>query len=313
VAGSVRTVLGDVDQSGFGVTLVHEHLVVDWGELTGKPKLRFEYQPTVEQIAAKLRAAAGDGLGALADCTPIGAGRYADVMVDVSRRSGVAVVGATGFFHEGWTPMHPLAKALDVDALTDLYIREITEGMGATTVRAGIIKCATGEGSIPPAEEKLLRATARAHRATGAPIVAHTTDSLEKEQLDVFESEGVDPGRVCLSHVGGGESWQERLVGALRRGANVSVDMITYDFAPDDQRIDVAKVVLDGGFIGQLMLAHDALVVQSGPETMFGIGPSDFGYVPRVFAPKLQAAAGLTHAEIRTILVDNPKRFLAAF
>ena len=61
------------------------------------------------------------------------------------------------------------------------------------------------------------------------------------------------------------------------------------------------------------MLAHDALVVQSGPETMFGIGPSDFGYIPRVFVPKLQAATGLTDAEVRTILVENPQRFLAAF
>src|SRR5436190_453735 len=96
--GRVRTVLGDVDPSTLGVTLVHEHLVVDWGELTGKPKLAFEYEPTVERIAERLRAARADGVGALADCTPIGTGRYVDVMVDVSRRSGVAVVGATGFF-----------------------------------------------------------------------------------------------------------------------------------------------------------------------------------------------------------------------
>ena len=125
--------------------------------------------------------------------------------------------------------MHPIARQLDLDALTDLYIREITEGMGSTTVPAGLIKCATGEDRIGEIEEKLLRATARAHRATGAPIVAHITDSLEAEQLDVFESEGVEPSAVCISHVGGGERWQERLLGALRRGANVSVDMISYD------------------------------------------------------------------------------------
>jgi phosphotriesterase-related protein len=311
--GSVRTVLGDVDPAGFGVTLVHEHLVVDWGELTGKPKLHFDFEEGVGQIVERLVAAKADGVGALGDCTPIGAGRYVDVLVEASRRSGVAVVGATGFFHEGWTPMHPFAKALDVDALTDLYVREITEGMGSTLVRAGLIKCATGEARIPPAEEKLLRAAARAHRATNAPIVAHTTDSLENEQLDLFESEGVDPAAVCISHVGGGEGWQARLLGALRRGANVSVDMISYDFLTDEQRIDVAKTALDAGFIRQVMLAHDALVLQSGPETMFGIGPSDFGYIPRVFVPKLRAATGLSEAETRVILEENPQRFLAAF
>jgi phosphotriesterase-related protein len=209
--------------------------------------------------------------------------------------------------------MHPIAKQLDLDALTDIYTREITEGMGATMVRAGLIKCATGEGSIGPQEEKMLRATARAHRATNAPIVAHITDSLENEQLDIFEPEGVDPSRVCISHVGGGEDWQDRMLRALARGANVSVDMISYDFAPDEERIGVARVALEAGYIGQVMLAHDALVVQSGPETVFGIGPSDFGYVPRVFVPRLQAATGLTDDEVRLILEENPQRFLAAF
>ncbi len=313
MSGKVRTVTGDVDPATLGITLVHEHLVVDWGELQGTPKLAFEYEPTIDLIVGRLRAAAADGVGALADCTPIGAGRYVDLMVDVARRSGVAIVGATGFFHEGWTPIHPIAKALDVDALADLYTRELTEGMGSTTVRAGLIKCATGEGSIGPQEEKMLRATARANRATNAPIVAHITDSLEAEQLDIFESEGVDPARICISHVGGGEGWQERLQGALRRGANVSVDMITYDFAPDDQRIEVARVALEGGHLRQLMLAHDALVVQSGPERMFGIGPSDFGYIPRAFAPKLKEAAGLTDAEMQVILETNPQEFLAGF
>jgi phosphotriesterase-related protein len=304
----VRTVLGDVEPSSLGVTLVHEHLVVDWGELIGKPKLAFDYEETVDLIAGRLRAAAADGLGALADCTPIGTGRYVDLLVDVSRRSRVAVVGATGFFHEGWTPLHPIARALDLDALTDLYTREITEGMGSTTVKAGLIKCATG-----PQEEKMLRATARAHRATNAPIVAHITDSLENEQLDIFESEGVDPSGVCISHVGGGEQWQDRMLRALARGANVSVDMISYDFAPDEERIGVARVALEAGYIAQVMLAHDALVVQNGPETIFGIGPSDFGYIPRVFVPKLQAAMGLSDAEVRVIMEANPQRFLAGF
>ena len=312
MTGLARTVLGDVDPSGWGVTLVHEHLIVDWGELQGRPKLRIDLDAAVAQISEKLEAARPDGLGGLGECTPIGTGRYADVMAGVARRTGVAIVGATGFFHEGWTPMHPIARALDLEALADLYTREIVEGMGATTVRAGLIKCATGEGAIPAAEEKLLRATARAHRATNAPIVAHVTESMEAEQLDIFESEGVDPGAICISHVGGGEGWQSRLLAALRRGANVSVDMITYDFAPDEQRIDVVKAAADAGFAGQVMLAHDALVLQSGPEQMFGVGPSDFGYIPRVFVPKL-IAAGIDHDTAWAMVRENPQRFLARF
>ena len=97
---------------------------------------------------------------AIGECTPIGTGRYVDVMVEVARRSNVRIVAATGFFHESWAPMHPIARALDLDALTDLLVREITEGMGSTTVRAGLIKCATGSGRISPLEEKVLRSIA---------------------------------------------------------------------------------------------------------------------------------------------------------
>jgi phosphotriesterase-related protein len=313
VTGRARTVLGDVDTSGLGVVLVHEHLVVDWGELQGRPKLDFDYDETVKLIADHLRAAMADGVGAIGDATPIGTGRYAELFVDVSRASGVAIVGATGFFHEGWTPMHPVAKALPVETLTELFIRELTEGMGATRIKAGLIKCATGEGAIPLNEEKLLRATARAHRATNAPIVAHTTQGMEKEQLDIFESEGVDPSAICMSHVGMGDGWQDRLLRALARGANVTVDQIGYSFEPDEHWVDVARIAIEDGYLGQLMLAHDALVVESGPSEVFGTAPSDFGYIPRVFVRKLQAATGISDEDVRTILEVNPQRFLGRF
>jgi predicted metal-dependent phosphotriesterase family hydrolase len=93
MTGLARTVLGDVDPSGWGVTLVHEHLIVDWGELQGKPKLLFEYDEGVAAIVERLAAARADGVGGLGECTPIGSGRYADVMVEAARRSGVAIVG----------------------------------------------------------------------------------------------------------------------------------------------------------------------------------------------------------------------------
>jgi predicted metal-dependent phosphotriesterase family hydrolase len=101
------------------------------------------------------------------------------------------------------------------------------------------------------------------------------------------------------------------MLGALRRGANVSVDMISYEFLTDQQRIDVARTAIEAGFVRQVMVSHDALVVQNGPETLFGIGPSDFGYIPRVFVPKLQAATGISDAEVSIILEGNPQRFLA--
>jgi len=47
------------------------------------------------------------------------------------------------------------------EVMTDLFTREIAEGMGDTLIKAGMIKCATGEGRISAKEEQVLRAAAR--------------------------------------------------------------------------------------------------------------------------------------------------------
>src|SRR5437867_10191767 len=166
----VRTLTGDVNPQNLGRTLIHEHLAVDWGEMLGRPKiLDFDFDAMVGKMVSKLNAAHTYGIGALVECTPIGCGRYVDLFKEVARRSPVKIIASTGFFHESWCPMHPIARVMDIDMLTDLFTREITEGMGDTLIRAGIIKCATGEGRISPNEERVLRAAARGHKATGCP------------------------------------------------------------------------------------------------------------------------------------------------
>ena len=86
--------------------------------------------------------------------------------------------------------MHLYAQLMDIDQMAALFVREITEGMAETLLKAGLIKCATGEGQISAKEEQVLRAASRAHKQTGCPIITHTTDGLGPEQLDIFESEG---------------------------------------------------------------------------------------------------------------------------
>jgi len=156
--------------------------------MLGRPKvLNFDYDAMLDRMVAKMEELHQAGIGTLVECTPIGCGRYVDLFKDVARRSPVKIIASTGFFHESWCPIHPIAQALDIDALTDLFTREITEGMGDTLIKAGVIKCATGEGRISPKEEQILRASARAHKATGCPIITHTTNGMGLEQLDIFE------------------------------------------------------------------------------------------------------------------------------
>lgn len=310
----VRTLTGDLPPKSLGRTLVHEHLSVDWGEMLGRPKvLDFQYDAMADRMVAKLQEASAAGIGAMVECTPIGCGRYLDLFKDVAKRSPVKIICSTGFFHESWCPMHPIARVMDIEMMTDLFTREITEGMGDTLIKAGMIKCATGEGRISAKEEQVLRAAARAHKATGCPIITHTTNGMGLEQLDIFESEGVKPEEVIVSHIGFEQDpldYSERM---LRRGANISFDRIGMKiFFGDDHWVQIVGNALNKGYVRQTMISHDAAVSVYGLEIASGEKAfDDYTYIPRVFLPKLQREAGVPDEQISIMLEENPRRVLA--
>lgn len=312
----VRTLTGDVAPGELGNTLIHEHLAVDWGEMLGRPKiLDFEFDAMRDKMVNALNDTHALGIGAMVECTPIGCGRYVDLFKAVAERSPVKIICSTGFFHESWCPMHPIARAFDIDQMTDMFVREITEGMGDTLIKAGIIKCATGEGRVSAKEEQVLRAAARAHRETGCPIITHTTGGLGNEQLDIFESEGVSPGEIIISHVGcEKDNWIPYSESLLQRGANVSFDRIGEpSFGGDEHWISLIQSAIAKGFIRQVMFSHDAAVLIHGYNEIVNPGvelSGGYTYISREFIPKLKSA-GVTDDQLRVMLQENPQRVLA--
>lgn len=311
----VHTLLGNVPPPSLGNTLIHEHLAVDWGEMLGRPKiLDFEYDELRDRMVNALNAAHALGIGAMVECTPIGCGRYVDLFRDVAANTPVKIISSTGFFHESWCPMHPIARAFDVEGMTDLFVREITEGMGDTLIRAGIIKCATGE-VVSPKEEQVLRAAARAHKQTGCPIITHTTGGLGNEQLDIFESEGVAPNEIIISHVGSEkDNWLPYSESLLARGANISFDRIGEpEFGTDAHWIALIQNAIAKGYLSQIMMSHDSAILIHGYNEVVNPGvklSGGYTYIPTTFVPKLRQA-GVTDAQLHTMLQTNPQRVLA--
>ena len=310
----VRTITGDVPPESLGRTLIHEHLCVDWGDLLGRPKwVDFDRDEMTDKMVAKLEEANAAGISAMTECTPIGTGRYLDLFHDVARRSPVKIVCSTGFFPEAWAPMHVYAQLMTIDQMAALFVREINEGMGETLLKAGLIKCGTSEGQVSPKEEEVLRAASRAHKETGCPIITHTTNGLGLEQLDIFASEGVGADEVIISHVGCEPDALAASERVLDRGANVSIDRIGMKaFFDDDHWLAVVGNAINKGYIDQIMLSHDAAVFAYGFEAASGDDVwDDYTYVISQFVPKLQAAHGVTDAQLDTIFITNPQRVLA--
>lgn len=310
----VRTLTGDVTPNALGRVLIHEHLCVDWGEMLGRPKvLDFEFDDMVNRMVAKMEELHRAGFGAMVECTPIGCGRYLDLFKAVAQRGPIKIIASTGFFHESWCPIHPIGRALDLDALVDLFSREITEGMGDTLIKAGMIKCATGEGRISANEEKMLRASARARKATSCPIITHTTNGMGLEQLDIFESEGVSPEEVIVSHIGFEANPLDYSEQMLKRGANISFDRIgMQQFYHDDHWVQLVGNAIRKGYVKQVMMSHDAAVFVYGLEEASGEKVfDDYTYIAKQFLPKLQQEASITDEQVSIMLEENPQRVLA--
>jgi phosphotriesterase-related protein len=312
---SINTVTGTTTAEQLGTTLMHEHLLIGWAgwELDcAAPK--FERRAAFKNAVDRLKELKDLGLQSFVDPCPMDIGRDVNFMAEVAEASGVRIVCATGLYKEdlGNTAYF---KQRSVDEIAEVYSSEITRGIGNTGIKAGIIKCATGKGQVTKYEENCLRAAARAHLRTSAPITTHTEDgTMGREQLDIFASEGVDLQRVIIGHsCGSADLGYHRDM--LDRGCFLGFDRFGLDFLhPDKLRLAALIGLLGVGYEKQIVLSHDSVWCWLGrgldlpPETAKLIENWKPTHVFQNIVPALKRA-GVGEEKVRAMLVDNPRRY----
>lgn len=206
----VRTVLGDIRPDEMGLTYSHEHIIIEESFPTlANPE--FILNDTV-RISAELNEFHQLGGRTLVDTMPAACGRNVFKLAEVSRNSNVNIIVPTGIHLEIYYPPNHWRYHLSVDELTDLFIRDITDGVDEydyncpivkrATHKAGMIKLATGNDKITGHQHKIFEAVVNAHLETGAPILTHTNGGqLAMEQVGLFQKLGADLNHVVLSHV----------------------------------------------------------------------------------------------------------------
>jgi len=305
---TIRTVLGDRDAGELGTVLHHEHLVFgpengsDWSG-------DFDRKQVIEDAVADLiDCHQRHDLSVLVDLTAIGVSRDISLIHEISERSRVAIVVATGFW-EG-TSYPKWAVTATADELADRFKDELLKGIDGTAYRAGVIKVATATGAITATEATGLRGAARAQRETGAPILTHTgLGSMALEQVAILEQEGVDLERVVIGHL---DSTPDRLAvrAVLERGAYVAFDRIGRgrpSQPDDDEKAEALVELIRDGFADRIVLAHDASKwfthMRSKPDR------PPWSYLFDSFLPRLRQL-GVSETELKQITVKNPRRVL---
>lgn len=304
MASLVRTVLGDLEPSALGATAVHEHLLTEPRAGQGDD-LRLDDEERMAAELVRFREAGGE---AILEATTPEFGRNPAGLRRLSGRTGVAVVAVTGHQHEDfWRGVLEL-ESVSEEELTERFLRDLTEGMDGTEARAGAIKVGTSLDEVTPAEHKVIRAAAAAQRATGAPIVTHTTaGTAALAQVEALEAAGADLSRVCVGHLDRRLVWEEHLALA-RRGVFLGYDQISKEkYAPDAERARFVGRLAEEGHAGQVVLGGD--LARRSYHPSYGGGPG-LAHLLEGFLPLL-IAQGLSAEAARALVVDNPARLLA--
>lgn len=338
----VMTVLGPIAPEQMGITLMHEHLLLDatpWfrqraamdaqmithrvvsieilGALRNDPfrcedNCRLDDEQTAIEEVNQFRDKGGQ---TIVDPTCRGIGRNPQALQRIAQKTGLHIVMGAGYYLE---PAHPpQVRQMSIEAIAQEIEQDIAEGIEG--VRAGIIGEIGISKHFTAEEEKVLRAAARAQARTGVPLEVHLPgwERLGGQVLDVVAEEGADLRRTILCHMNpsGGDS--EYQLALAQRGAWLEYDMIGMDFyyadqsaqSPCDQENAGAIAQLKAaGFLGQLLLSQDVFV----KIQLVRYGGTGYAHILDYFVPRLYRH-GFTPTEVNQLLIDNPKRVFSSF
>ncbi len=313
---AVNTVLGTVEAADLGYTLSHEHVGTNAAGLRHTYPDFIDRDGIIEQSVTALKSARAEGLRTIVDVSTFDLGRDISMIAEVSRQSGVNILVATGNHLAVPRPFGDVSP----DVIAPLYIREIEEGIEDTGVKAAVIKVASDRGGITPPQEVVLRAAARAHLQTGAPISTHTwsPDRVGEQQVEILKQEGVDLNRVYIGH-SNDDTDLGYLLGLLEEGVWLGLDRYPGGRVPGtpdwEQRTETAKKLMDAGFTQRIMLSHDYSVPKARngaavQEERRRANPDGYNFITLKVLPRLREL-GATEDDIRQITVENPRHFFA--
>ncbi|MDE2844463.1 MAG: phosphotriesterase-related protein [Chloroflexota bacterium] len=314
---TIETVLGPIAGEDLGFTLSHEHVGTNAAGLRHTYPEIIDREGIIQQSVAALKEAREEaGVQTIIDVSTFDLGRDIGMIAEVARQSGVNIVVATGNHLAVPRPFGEVSP----DVIAPMFVREIEQGIEDTGVKAAVIKVASDRGGITQPQEVVLRAAARAHLQTGAPISTHTwsPDRVGEQQVAILEEEGVDLNRVYIGH-SNDDTDMDYLLGLLDKGVWLGLDRYPGGRVPGtpdwEGRTEIARKLMDAGFTERIMLSHDYSVPKARhgeqvQEERRRANPDGYNFIPRKVLPRLREL-GASEADIHQLMVLNPRKFFA--
>jgi phosphotriesterase-related protein len=315
----IPTLSGAIDAARLGVTLMHEHVFVLNAELVVNYPDRFPAEDLVDRAVVYLNQVKDGGVDTIVDLTVMGIGRNIPLVQRVAERSSVNIIAATGWysFHEApsFANLNGPGRLLGgPDPLAEIFIRDITEGIGDTGVKAGVLKFATDHHGITDGVQKIMQAVADAHLETGVPIFTHSDPNLGNglDQQDYLESRGVDLAGVVIGHCGDTADL-DYLRRIADRGSVLGMDRFGLESRlPYRVRIDTVAKLCQQGYASRIAIATDSSAYSMNfPDAARAerLPKWKATEVMRSVIPDLRRQ-GVTEKDIEQMMRDTPHRIL---
>jgi phosphotriesterase-related protein len=335
----IQTVRGPITSEAIGVTLMHEHLLMNFstwhhppkttsrltlrdapvslsilGELRMDPFVNLDnlQQYDVNFSAREAQQFADLGGQTILDPTNRGIGRDPQALAAISRRTGLNVVMGSGYYLEVSHP--PVVRQMTHDDIAAEIEGDLKEGVDGTGIRAGFIGEIGVSARFTSEEEKVLRGAARAQTRSHVPLMVHLPawERLADRVLDVVAEEGVRLDCVILCHMG--PSWRDfdYQAGLARRGAYLEYDMISMDYyyadqnaqcPSDEENAAAIQNLINAGFVDRILISQDVFLKMM----LTAYGGFGYGYILRHFLPRLRRL-GITKDQITKLMESNPRR-----
>jgi len=319
----INSALGPLSPDKLGQTLVHEHFAWSYpGNEADASIAPYDREAALEVGLKVCEAAKAVGIQTIIDVTTndVG-GRDPLLYKELSQKTGINIIFATGLYTEKegspayWETRMAFGKDLS-KMISELFIKEITDGVGTTGIKPGVIKVGSSP-TMTDYEKAVHKAAVIAQKATGAPIITHTDGPTGGvEQAEFLVSQGADPKKVMIGHVTNSKDINYHKA-ILAKGVSLGFDRLglaPFFGVPDDASVQNIATLCKEGYTNKIMLSQDTVNLWLGrpfsadaPQAVVQLlSKWTIDHVSKDIIPALKAQ-GVTDDQIKTIMVENPK------
>lgn len=316
----IQTARGTIGSNQLGRVLIHEHVFLMDMEYTFNYRPDFFEEETITDAADRLNELKSIGIDTIIDLTVLGLGRHMPTLKKAAALTDLNIIVSTGAYTFDAVPAPfqfygpGLLRNAPDEPMVDIFVRDITEGIAGTGIKAGMLKCAIDEPGLTPGVERVMRAIARANRITGTPITVHTAPLRETGLIvqRVLAEEGVDLQDVVIGHCGDTTDI-DYLMKLADKGSILGMDRFGIEFAITmQQRVATIAEMVKRGYGDQLALSHDCCAwsdfFPKVADYHACMPNHNYLHIHNDVLPALREA-GVSDRDIDKMFIDNPRRY----